>query len=704
MRLRRFGSVLCALLASSAGCELISSIDRTKIDMTPGTGGTGGTGVPPECTVAEDCADPGDECLTRGCTAEGKCVPDKVAAGTPVSQQTIGDCQMVVCDGEGATKSQGDDTDLPVDGKECTVDACTAGVPSHPALAAKTPCGQGGALYCDGNGACVGCTDDAQCGAPTDCATPRCTLGACDTDFVAPGTPIATQIAGDCQEVQCDGLGGTKSIAAGADIVDDGNSCTDDLCVAGAATHPNSPSGTACSSNGIHCNGAGACVPCLTGADCQSLVCTAQVCVAATCSDGVKNGSETDVNCGGPSCAPCADGKRCVLPGDCTSSVCSGSPLTCQAPLCTDSVKNGTETDVDCGGSCSAKCAPTKVCKVSSDCVGGSCVGMTCVPTCTDAVKNGAETDVDCGGSCSAKCGTGKACGAAADCASAVCTGNVCQAPSCTDAVKNGAETDVNCGGPDCADCNVGQTCAVGGDCVTGVCTGSICQAPSCTDTVKNGTETDVDCGGGGGCPLCLGGKICGAPTDCASGVCTAANVCGGPSCLDGVKNSAETDIDCGGGTCPSCANGKVCSADSDCSSGICAAGTCVAVDNEPANDTCAGASPEALPATITPLALPTVTDVDWFMFTATAADVGKKVHVVTTSTGTPNPCDTVVEVFIGASCAALSTLGGPSDDADYSEDWLSAALPAAGPFWVKVSYATSGFSSAPYTLIVSTQ
>jgi hypothetical protein len=78
-------------------------------------------------------------------------------------------------------------------------------------------------------------------------------------------------------------------------------------------------------------------------------------------------------------------------------------------------------------------------------------------------------------------------------------------------------------------------------------------------------------------------------------------------------------------------------------------------------------------------------------------------VHVVTTSTGVPNPCDTVVQVFVG-SCGSLVSLGGESDDQDYSENWLSTPIPAAGTFWVKVSYSTFGFSSAPYTLIVSTQ
>ena len=111
----------------------------------------------------------------------------------------------------------------------------------------------------------------------------------------------------------------------------------------------------------------------------------------ATCSDGIQNGTETGVDCGG-SCSACV-----------------------AAPTCSDGVKNGTETGVDCGGSCSA------------------CVAA---PTCSDGVQNGTETGVDCGGSC-------VACVAA---------------PTCSDGVKNGTETGVDCGGL-CSACTYVWTC-----------------------------------------------------------------------------------------------------------------------------------------------------------------------------------------------------------------------------------------------------
>ncbi len=592
-----------AVLGSTTGCELATAPDRSQITGGGGaggdaTGGGGATTTTGECAVAEDCPDPGNECLERACVGAA-CVPAPVASGTAVAAQVAGDCQRVVCDGSGATTGQADDADLPVDGAECTDDVCTAGVPSNPALAADAPCGTGGMLYCDGAGECVGCTVAEQCGSATDCSAPACNAGTCETTFTAPGTPIPMQTEGDCLEVQCDGIGGTKIVDAASDIVDDGNQCTFDACNAGAATHPNAPSGTVCADGGVKCDGAGNCIECLTGADCPSFICASQVCIAATCMDSVKNGAETAVDCGGADCAPCVAGDTCLVAGDCDSSVCAGSPLKCQAASCLDTVKNGAETDVDCGGGDCAGCTVGDACLGDTDCAGNLCTGNTCQPTCTDGVQNGTETGIDCGGSCTGLCGFGSACVDDGDCLGGSCVANLCAA-TCTDTVKNGAETDVDCGGGTCATCAVGDTCGTGADCASGACTAGVCDP-----------------------------------------------------------------------------------------------------DSEPANNTCGGATLWALPANITPLKLPNLTDVDWFQFTASAADVGKVVHVITQSPGSP-PCDTVVEVFEGATCATSASLGGESDDANYSENWVSTPITAAGPLWVKVSYSTYGFSTPNYTLVVT--
>jgi hypothetical protein len=100
---------------------------------------------------------------------------------------------------------------------------------------------------------------------------------------------------------------------------------------------------------------------------------------APTCVDHIKNGSETDVDCGGGMCPPCADGLKCGVAADCTSGVCTMGQ--CAVPSCKDGVKNGTESDVDCGGSC-PKCAAMKKCGGNADCASGICTNGACVP-CT---------------------------------------------------------------------------------------------------------------------------------------------------------------------------------------------------------------------------------------------------------------------------------------------------------------------------------
>jgi hypothetical protein len=62
-----------------------------------------------------------------------------------------------------------------------------------------------------------------------------------------------------------------------------------------------------------------------------------------TCSDGITNGGETDVDCGG-SCPRCATGKTCTGRNDCASARCdAGSCKTC--------VNNITDCGTDTDGS-----------------------------------------------------------------------------------------------------------------------------------------------------------------------------------------------------------------------------------------------------------------------------------------------------------------------------------------------------------------
>lgn len=146
-----------------------------------------------------------------------------------------------------------------------------------------------------------------------------------------------------------------------------------------------------------------------------------------TCTDQLKNNNETDIDCGGSGnlCSACADYKHCGTGSDCTSQNCANS--LCQPASCADGVRNGTETDIDCGGSC-RPCNNGKTCTLALDCSSGVCSGNTCLPpNCGDGIKNSDETDIDCGGSCG-RCGVQQGCQSATDCSTAYCLHNSCVA------------------------------------------------------------------------------------------------------------------------------------------------------------------------------------------------------------------------------------------------------------------------------------
>ncbi|MBI3037163.1 thrombospondin type 3 repeat-containing protein [Candidatus Woesearchaeota archaeon] len=143
---------------------------------------------------------------------------------------------------------------------------------------------------------------------------------------------------------------------------------------------------------------------------------------------------------------------------------------------CSDRIKDGDEADVDCGGTCSSKCANGKSCGVSSDCRNNFCVSGVCrIGNCTDSYMNQDETDIDCGGGCGKKCDLGSKCKKASDCETFLCTDSVCVAEGpCSNKRLDAGETDVDCGGL-CVTvknkkCPASLKCIENSDCFTGVC------------------------------------------------------------------------------------------------------------------------------------------------------------------------------------------------------------------------------------------
>ncbi|MFT3774616.1 MAG: lamin tail domain-containing protein [Minicystis sp.] len=192
----------------------------------------------------------------------------------------------------------------------------------------------------------------------------------------AMGTVLAAQTAGDCKKSVCDGSGGVTTIDDDLDINDDKNDCTTDGCSAGAAKHTPLPSGTSCTAGGgKFCSTTGTCVECASGANCASNVCKNNICVAAGCNDSVQNGSETDVDCGGGTCPACGFNKKCGGDSDCAGQSCINAHC---AATCSDAQKDGSETDVDCGGGSCPTCASGKACAGNGDCQSGTCKGGVC--------------------------------------------------------------------------------------------------------------------------------------------------------------------------------------------------------------------------------------------------------------------------------------------------------------------------------------
>jgi hypothetical protein len=150
-----------------------------------------------------------------------------------------------------------------------------------------------------------------------------------------------------------------------------------------------------------------------------------------SCTNGVQDGDEVGVDCEG-SCATKCAGAPCVADDECASAKCENTKCTVpvgqtpDSPLATDGKKDNGETDVDCGGANAPKCADGKACGADGDCTTGYCPldKKVCIaPTYDDAVKNGTETDVDCGGDAKSAgfktCAEGKLCTVDTDCTGA---------------------------------------------------------------------------------------------------------------------------------------------------------------------------------------------------------------------------------------------------------------------------------------------
>jgi hypothetical protein len=105
--------------------------------------------------------------------------------------------------------------------------------------------------------------------------------------------------------------------------------------------------------------------------------CDQFICVTAECDDGTLNGLESDLDCGGPDCAPCNTGATCVGPNDCQTSYCAGS-VCANCTLQTDCA-----SDMYCdGGSCRNKKNLFDMCTEDYECLSGNCSSFGMLSAC----------------------------------------------------------------------------------------------------------------------------------------------------------------------------------------------------------------------------------------------------------------------------------------------------------------------------------
>jgi hypothetical protein len=385
---------------------------------------------------------------------------------------------------------------------------------------AGTPCDEDGGRLCNGAGHCVECTLDNDCAVAEVCTQQRCAPTLC-TNGAQDGTETDVDCGGDDCPRCANGLG----CFDGGDCVSlacEGNVCVPS-CSDGLANQGESD--VDC---GGPCPGCEAGKSCLSDTDCEGGSCDpmSMTCLES-CSDGNLSPAlgESDIDCGG-SCPGCALGLTCVQPSDCASGSCQlGSCVP--AATCSDGMLNGGESDMDCGGPLCAGCSDGKSCGAGSDCQSKSCdMGLCVAPTCSDSIANGGEIDVDCGPVCSVACPAGAHCLQPSDCLSGVCQADSCAAPSCFDGVQNGGEPYIDCGGPCVQKCWASFPCYVNADCVGNECHPQMLTCtPNCFDGWLNNGETDPDCGGPCAVKCPVNGH-CSVNTDCVSNNCDSTGHC----------------------------------------------------------------------------------------------------------------------------------------------------------------------------------
>jgi hypothetical protein len=174
-------------------------------------------------------------CVTWTCDATHTCqqVFTPMGSGNPPGGAPH-DCHVNVCDGMGGVVTITGPDDKPLDPSACVLGTCVGDMPSTMPAASTVDCFGGN--QCDGMGHCGTCTQDADCGAATACATPKCIGGHCSAIFEAAETVTPQQTDGDCKKSVCDGAGNATTTPDDADVPPNPDACHTAGCSNGAVT------------------------------------------------------------------------------------------------------------------------------------------------------------------------------------------------------------------------------------------------------------------------------------------------------------------------------------------------------------------------------------------------------------------------------------------------------------------------------------
>jgi len=459
------------------------------------------------------------------------------------------------------------------------------------------------------------CTDDG-CVAGLGCTnTPR--TGSCEDGQVCTGT-------GQCIDAVC------VVPAAPLACPDDGNPCTDMVCLPGvgcsALPMPNRTTCNdmnACTKDDICVNGActgGAAVSCTDGNPCTADVCDP----IAGC-----------INTALPNRSACDNGDPCTRDDICIAGSCiSGSALSCvdSNPCTVDSCVTGFGC-VNVLAPNRTPCEDGNLCTANDLCVAGICVAGTNV-SCNDdnpCTADACDAEFGCFGvPLTGLCDDGNACTVSSRCALGQCQPeivldcddeNPCTIDSCDktlgcvhETLGDGAgcdDGDPCSDGDQCLDgfcqANSVTACDDGNDCTTSTCLpglgcvhnqrvgscddGDVCTSEGLCDGLNCLPGNILDCDDGNPCTT----DYCDPTTGCAhlvaangascddSDVCTAAGTCLAGSCQLGPRDSCDDGNPCTSGQCNAVngcvqllVTGSCPSSDACAQEGLCVAGVCV--------------------------------------------------------------------------------------------------------------------------------